>query len=83
MAKLARNAADELAKLLRSVFLCDFLTKSEFSRELRTLLNRGESVHQFQRAIYHRRLGHQRGRRGEELQAVSGAHALLTNLVLA
>jgi len=79
----AHDAADELGKLLRSVFLCDFLTKSEFRRELRTLLNRGESVHQLQRAVYHGRLGHQRGRRGEELQAVSGAHALLTNVVLA
>lgn len=80
---LAHDAADELGKLLRSVFLCDFLTKSAFRRELRTLLNRGESVHQLQRAVYHGRLHHQRGRRPEELQAVSGAHALLTNVVLA
>lgn len=80
---LAHDAADELGKLLRSVFLCDFLTKSVFRRELRTLLNRGESVHQLQRSVYQGRLGHQRGRRREELQAVSGAHALLTNVVLA
>ena len=74
-----RDAADALGKLLRTIFLCDFLTQPAFRRELRTLLNRGESVHQLQRAIYHGRLGHQRGRRREELVAVSGAHALLTN----
>lgn len=78
-----RDAADALGKLLRTIFLCDFLTQPAFRRELRTLLNRGESVHQLQRAIYHGRLGHQRGRRREELVAVSGAHALLTNAVIA
>lgn len=78
-----RDAADALGKLLRTIFLCDFLTQPGFRRELRTLLNRGESVHQLQRAIYHGRLGHQRGRRREELVAVSGAHALLTNAVIA
>jgi TnpA family transposase len=79
----AREAADSLGRLLRTIFLCDFLTQPAFRRELRTLLNRGESVHQLQRAVYHGRLDPQRGRRAKELATVSGAHALLTNAVIA
>ena len=48
-----------------------------------TLLNRGESVHQLQRAIYYGRLAPERGRRRDELVAISGSHALLTNIVIA
>nr|WP_238987361.1 transposase [Cupriavidus taiwanensis]SPD48945.1 protein of unknown function [Cupriavidus taiwanensis] len=44
------RAADHLGKMLRTFFLCDFFSNTEFRRELRTLLNRGESVHQLQRA---------------------------------
>ena len=39
-------------KLLRTLFLCDYFSNVAFRRELHTLLNRGESVHQLQRAIY-------------------------------
>ncbi|MBT1315057.1 Tn3 family transposase, partial [Phocaeicola dorei] len=42
------RATDHLGKLLRTLFLCDFFSNTEFRRELRTLLNRGESVHQLQ-----------------------------------
>jgi TnpA family transposase len=76
-------AADELGKMLRTIFLCDFFTKPELRRELRTLLNRGESIHQLQRAVHRGRVGHQRGRRREELVAISGANTLLTNAVIA
>jgi TnpA family transposase len=76
-------AADELGKLLRTIFLCDYFTKPDFRRELHTLLNRGESAHQLQRAVYHGRIAPERGRRGDELRAISGAHALLTNVVIA
>src|SRR6185295_5906023 len=79
----ARDAADALGRVLRTIFLCDFLTQPDFRRELRTLLNRGESVHQLQRAVYHGRLDPQRGRRAQQLAPVSGAHALLTNAVIA
>ncbi|TRH34347.1 Tn3 family transposase, partial [Salmonella enterica subsp. enterica serovar Mbandaka] len=64
------------------LFLCDFFSNSEFRRELRTLLNRGESVHQLQRAIYSSKVQHDRGRRQDEMMAISGSLTLLTNLVI-
>jgi TnpA family transposase len=79
----AHAAAHELGKLLRTIFLCDYFTKPDFRRELHTLLNRGESAHQLQRAVYHGRIAPQRGRRRDEMRAISGAHALLTNVVIA
>nr|WP_269764795.1 Tn3 family transposase [Burkholderia ubonensis] len=45
------RAADQLGKLLRPLFLCDYFGNVAFRRELHTLLNHGESVHQLQRAI--------------------------------
>ena len=76
------RAADELGKLLRTLFLCDYFTNEEFRREIHTLLNRGESVHQLQRAIYYGRISPERGRRRDEMKAISGSHALLTNIVI-
>jgi hypothetical protein len=40
-------------------------------------------VHQLQRAIYYGRLAVERGRRRDEIRAISGSHALLTNIVIA
>jgi TnpA family transposase len=77
------RAADELGRLLRTVFLCDYFTNREFRRELHTLLNRGESVHQLQRAIYYGKVAPERGRRRDEMVAISASHALLTNIVIA
>ena len=77
------KAADQLGRLLRTLFLCDYFSNPEFRREIHTLLNRGESVHQLQRAIYFGRLAAERGRRRDEIRAVSGSHTLLTNLVIA
>lgn len=77
------RALDHYGRLLRSVFLCDYLTNDAFRREIHTLLNRGESVHQLQRAIYYGRVSAERGRRRDELRTISGAHVLLTNLVIA
>ena len=79
----AHRAADQLGRLLRSIFLCDYVTIPDFRREIHTLLSRGESVHQLQRAIYTGRIAPERGRRRDELRAISGSHALLTNIVLA
>jgi TnpA family transposase len=76
------RATDHLGKLLRTLFLCDFFSNTEFRRELRTLLNRGESVHQLQRAIYSSKMQHDRGRRQDEMIAISGSLTLLTNLVI-
>lgn len=78
-----RRCLDQYGRLLRSVFLCDYFTNAVFRREIHTLLNRGESVHQLQRAIYYGRVTAERGRRRDELKSISGAHALLTNMVIA
>jgi len=81
--ELMHKAADSLGRLLRSLFLCDFLSNQDFRREIHTLLNRGESVHQLQRAVFHGRVMPDRGRRRDEMIAISGAHALLSNIVIA
>lgn len=78
-----RRCLDQYGRLLRSVFLCDYFTNDTFRREIHTLLNRGESVHLLQRAIYYGRVAAERGRRRDELRSISGAHALLTNMVIA
>jgi len=77
------KAADQLGRMLRTLFLCDYFSNEHFRREIHTLLNRGESVHQLQRAIYYGRLAAERGRRRDEIRAISGSHALLTNIVIA
>ncbi|AYQ43550.1 Tn3 family transposase [Burkholderia lata] len=70
-------------QLLRTLFLCDYFSNVAFRRELQMLLNRGESVHQLQRAIYTGRVASERGRRRDEMVAISGSLTLLTNLVIA
>ena len=40
-------------------------------------------MHQLQRAIHGGQVAPERGRRRQEMAAISGAHALLTNIVLA
>ena len=77
------RAAEHLGRLLRTLFLCDYLAIPDYRREIHTLLNRGESVHQLQRAIHGGHVAPERGRRPQEMAAISGAHALLTNIVLA
>jgi TnpA family transposase len=77
------RAAEHLGQLLRTVFLCDYIAIEDFRREIHTLLNRGESVHQLQRAVYSGKVAAERGRRRDEMRAISGSHALLTNIVLA
>jgi Tn3 transposase DDE domain len=41
-----------LGKLLRTLFLCDFMSNEVFRREVLRILNHGESVHTLQRAIH-------------------------------
>ncbi len=77
------KAAEHLGRLLRSIFLCDYVTIEDFRREIHTLLSRGESVHQLQRAVYTGKLATERGRRRDEMKAISGSHTLLTNIVIA
>lgn len=77
------RAAENLGKLLRTLFLCDYFSNEDFRREIHTILNRGESVHQLQRAVYYGKIAPERGRRKDEMIAIAGAHTLLTNLVIA
>ena len=76
------RAAKTLGRLLRTIYLCDYFTKPEFRREIHRVLNRGESVHTLQRAIHFGEVPQERGRRSEELIAISGSLSLLTNLVI-
>jgi TnpA family transposase len=77
------KTGEALGKLLRSLFLCDYFTITPFRRELLRLLNHGELLHTLQRAIHTGSLAAARGRRHEELEALSGALTLLANLTMA
>jgi TnpA family transposase len=76
-------AAEHLGRMLRTLFLCDYLSNVAFRREIHALLNRGEAVHLLQRAVYSGRVSAARGRRHDEMRTISGSHALLTNIVIA
>jgi TnpA family transposase len=77
------QAGSALGKLLRSLFLCDYLSNEVFRREVLRILNRGESVHTLQRAIHSGNIAAARGRQREELVAISGSLSLLANVVMA
>ena len=77
------KAGTNLGKLYRTLFLCDYFTNASFRRELLRILSHGESVHTLQRAIYFGGIAVSRGRRHEELVAISGSLTLLTNLAMA
>jgi TnpA family transposase len=77
------QAGSALGKLLRSLFLCDYLSNEAFRREVLRILNRGESVHTLQRVIHYGSIAASRGRRREELVAISGSLSLLANVVMA
>jgi TnpA family transposase len=62
-----------LGQLLRTLFLCDYLSHEGFRREVLRILNHGESVHTLQRAIHFGSIAAARGRRREELVAISGS----------
>jgi TnpA family transposase len=76
-------AGTHLGKLYRTLFLCDYFTNPSFRRELLRILNHGESVHKLQRAIHFGGIDVARGRRHDELVAISGALTLLSNLAMA
>jgi TnpA family transposase len=78
-----QKAGSALGKLLRSLFLCDYLSNEGFRREILRILNRGESVHTLQRIIHYGSIAAARGRRHEELLAISGSLTLLTKMVMA
>ena len=77
------QGASDFGRLQRSLYLCDFLTLPDFRRSLLRLLDHGEALHSLQRTIHAGRLGPRAARRRAELLSVTGALALLTNIVLA
>lgn len=72
-----------LGKLLRSIYLCDYLGNRDFRNAILDLLNQGEAVHSLQRAIHPGPIGAKHGRSVEQISAISGALTLLTNIVMA
>ena len=77
------EAGDALGKLLRTLYLCDYFGSPVFRNEILDLLNQGEAVHSLQRAVYSGMITAKHGRTTEELGAISGALALLANIVMA
>lgn len=76
------RTADQLGKLLRTIYLCDYLSNENFRVEIERLLARGEAVHPLQRALHDGAIRHRRGRTLEQLKGVSGALTLLSNIVI-
>src|SRR3954447_583481 len=74
---------DALGKLLRTLYLCDYLSNPVFRMEVLDLLNQGEAVHSLQRAIHNGMITAKQGRTTEELGTISGALTLLANIVMA
>ena len=77
------EAGDALGKLLRTLYLCDYLGNPVFRVEILDLLNQGEAVHSLQRAIHNGMITAKHGRTTEQLGAISGALTLLANIVMA
>jgi Tn3 transposase DDE domain len=72
-----------IGKVMRSLFLLDYLTEPDFRREVHKLLSQGEAVHLLQRALMSGNIPAKHGRTMREITAVSGALSLLTNIVMA
>ena len=77
------EAGDALGKLLRTLYLCDFLSNPVFRGDVLDLLNQGEAVHSLQRAIHNAGITAKHGRTTEQLAAISGALTLLANVIMA
>jgi hypothetical protein len=72
-----------LGRLLRTLYLCDYLSNPVFRTEMLDLLNQGEAVHSLPRAIHNGMITAKHGRTTEQLGAISGALTLLANIVMA
>jgi TnpA family transposase len=79
----AATAGEALGKLLRTLYLCDYLGNPAFRTEILDLLNQGESVHSLERAIHTGSIGARRGRTTEQMAAISSALSLLANVIMA
>ena len=77
------RAGVHLGRLIRSLYLCDFLLSEELRRIVNRILVHGEAVHTLQRAICAGTFSKPRGQYEPELHAASGALTLMTNLCTA
>jgi TnpA family transposase len=77
------QAGVALGQIIRSLYLCDYLANPDFRNVILKLLNYGESIHTLQRAIYAGPVTPKRGRRTEELMAITGSLSLLANIIMA
>ena len=77
------RAGVHLGRLIRSIYLCDFLLSEDLRRLVNRILVHGEALHQLQRAILNGTFSKPRGQHLEDLQAISGALRLMINLCLA
>ena len=77
------EAGDALGKLLRTLYLCDYLSNPIFRGDILDLLNQSEAVHSLQRAIHNGGITAKHGRSTEQLVAISGALTLLANIIMA
>jgi hypothetical protein len=77
------EAVVHLGRLLRTVFLCDYVLNDVFRREPLRVLNRGEAVNSLKRAIYTGRVATHQAKQPDEMQAVADALSLLANIVTA
>lgn len=76
-------AGDALGKLLKTHFICDYLTQPAFRAEIQSLLSQGEAVHVLQRAIHNGPIRSRKGRTHDEMAAISGCLTLLANIIMA
>lgn len=79
--RLAR-ALQELGRLIKTIYLLQFIDDESYRRRILIQLNRGEGRHQLARVIFHGKRGElrQRYREGQEDQL--GALGLVVNLVV-
>lgn len=77
------RAGVHLGRLIRSIYLCDYIGSEELRRTVHRILVHGEHIHTLQRAIYQGSFSKPRGQYEQELHAASGSLTLMTNLCLA
>lgn len=71
-----------VGKVMRSVFMLDYLTNPEFRRNS-PAAGPANTLHALQRALLTGRIEAKHGRSEDDANAISGALTLLTNVVLA
>jgi TnpA family transposase len=77
------EAGVHLGRLLRTIFLADYLVNPHFRREILRVLNRGESTNSLKRGIYTGRVSSYQAKQEDEMQAVADALSLIANIVMA